>query len=117
MKISEQYIVINKKSVSASVDVLLMKDNKHYIVFSPSLELSSYGKNKKDAFKSFKTTFEIFIQYGIEKNTLKKDLQQLGWQSKTKRFSPSAFIRQDALDNLIGSTVLEKNAMELELTA
>lgn len=68
------------------------EDNIHYS-YSPALDLMSYGKTPEEALESWEVVIEEYIRYGLNKNTLVKDLESHGWNIKKsqKRFQPPTF--------------------------
>lgn len=62
--------------------ISFIDENGIYIVYSPHLDLSGYGKNEKEAQESFDINLEEFIDYTIKKKTLSNVLKKLGWQVK-----------------------------------
>jgi len=71
------------KSVNVNLGMYLFKEEKSYIVYCPALDLSAYGDSEEHAKKSFKDVFEITIKYMLDKNTMKDDLINHGWQIKS----------------------------------
>ena len=54
----EQITVFNKKII-----VAVFKENECFVVYSPYLDLSGYGKTKKEACKSFQIVFSETYNY------------------------------------------------------
>lgn len=80
-----------KHSVDIRLSLILFEDSENQIVFCPALDVSGYGKTEDEAFESFKVCLGEFFQYTFNKNTLRTELQQLGWKlrkSKTKPMIP-----------------------------
>jgi hypothetical protein len=69
-------------SVEANLPVLFFEDNGVSIVHCPALDLSGYGKTEDEARRSFEVVLEEFFDYTLEKSTLAKVLNKLGWNSK-----------------------------------
>jgi len=57
-------------------------ENNVHFIYSPHLDLTGYGKNLREAKKSFEIVFEDFIDYTLKKKTLGKVLTNLGWELK-----------------------------------
>ena len=57
----------------------IFKDGDYYVAYSPELEISTYAKSKKLVEERFKERLEIFIDSGLSKGTLHKNLTDLGW--------------------------------------
>lgn len=92
--------------------ISFIDENGIYIVYSPHLDLSGYGKNEKEAQESFDINLEEFIDYTIKKKTLSNVLKKLGWQVKKeyhklpqKVLSPSI---QDLLNRDYVAEIMDK---------
>ena len=70
------------KSLSVSLSMYLFKEDKSYILYCPALDLSAYGDTEDKAKDNFADIFGITIKYMLNKNTLKEDLLNHGWQIK-----------------------------------
>ena len=66
----------------------LFKEGESYIVYCPALDLSAYGDSEDHAKKSFADVFEMTIKYMLNKNTVKEDLINHGWQIKSLKRLP-----------------------------
>lgn len=73
------------KSVRVSLDMYLFKEDSSYIAYCPALDLSAYGDSEEHAKKSFEDIFAITIKYMLNKNTMKDDLINHGWQVKSMK--------------------------------
>jgi len=71
------------KSVNVSLGMYLFKEEESYIVYCPALDLSAYGNSEEHAKKSFEDVLSITIEYMLNKNTMKNDLINHGWQIKS----------------------------------
>ena len=74
-----QKIVRNKSLTDVELDVLMLKEDDYYVAYCPSLDLSAYGKNRKQALRSFEKNLDIFLDETSRKGTLEKVLLKLGW--------------------------------------
>jgi predicted RNase H-like HicB family nuclease len=78
----EQIILNDKKNlkkIKVRLSLVSFIEEKVYVVYCPSLDISGYGQTEKEALKSFETTLSLTFSYCIEHNTLQKLLQSLGW--------------------------------------
>ena len=71
------------KSVKVNLGMYLFKEGKSYIVYCPALDLSAYGDSEEHAKKSFEDVFSMTVKYMLNKNTVKEDLINHGWQIKS----------------------------------
>jgi len=81
---SKNIITENRNHISVGVIVLILKEDNLFVAYCPALELSSYGKTKKEAKENFNDALNIFIEETQKKGTLEKVLLSLGWTLKQK---------------------------------
>ncbi|WP_420580859.1 hypothetical protein [Reichenbachiella sp.] len=75
-----------KKGVyEVSMPLVEFKEDDHFIVFAPSLDLSGYGKSAQEAKESYLEALDEFMRYTANKGSLDKALTELGWQLKSKK--------------------------------
>lgn len=77
----------NMQSVLLKDDIFMCKlplyiflDDESYCVFCPPLDLIGYGEDEFEARKSFELNLEIFIDSGINENTIEEELISMGWR-------------------------------------
>ncbi|MEX0721642.1 MAG: hypothetical protein WD059_13300 [Balneolaceae bacterium] len=81
---SKNFINVENSNAEVSLDLIeFIEDNVH-LVYSPALDLTGYGDNKKEARTSFEVTLKEFLRYTIKNNTLDKELKRLGWKKQKK---------------------------------
>jgi len=70
--------------ISATVTVLFFRDKKTNSVIAdcPALDICTYGKNLEMAKKYFVEAFSLWKETVLKMGTLKKALQELGWECK-----------------------------------
>lgn len=68
--------------LKARIVLISFQESDNYIVYSPHLEVSGYGKTPDEAKKSFEESLAIFLDYTTKKKTLHKVLLSLGWVLK-----------------------------------
>ena len=71
------------KSISVNLGMYLFKEGKSFIVYCPAFDLSAYGDSEDQAKQSFSEIFQITLKYMLNKNTMKEDLINHGWQIKS----------------------------------
>lgn len=72
--------------------VIFMREKKHFIAYSPVLDLSTSGKTFKEAQKRFVKIAVIFFKEIINKGTINEVLESLGWQKAKKEWKPPVVI-------------------------
>ena len=65
-----------------NVVIFSFQDADNYIVYSPQLDVSGYGKTQKEALSSFDYCLAGFLDYTFKKETLYEELISLGWKLK-----------------------------------
>lgn len=109
---SENIITKNRDHISVGVSVFVLKEDDLFVAYCPALELSSYGKTKKEAKENFSDALKIFIEETQKKGTLEKMLLSLGWTLKQKpqvRYKPPLLTGKiNRLSNLITSDFTEQ---------
>jgi predicted RNase H-like HicB family nuclease len=83
--------VDGNKVFELQLSVLVFQEDKYFVAYCPSLNLSSYGNSIKDAKEAFDEAMQEYIEYGQENNTLHEDLIKNGWKvfENTKMQPPS----------------------------
>lgn len=71
--------------IKAGLELYVFAEGDMYIIYCPALDLSAYGRTEEEAKKEFTATFEIYINYGMNKKTLVKDLQKNGWKVRSAK--------------------------------
>ncbi len=77
-----------KKTVSATVTVMLYKQGDFIVAYCPALDLSSYAQSEEEAVVSFKEALDIFLEYCEENGTLEQNLVACGWQLRKGYYQP-----------------------------
>ena len=96
----------NKSKLQFKLPVLIFKEDKYFIAYSPVLDLSTSGKSYEEAKRRFNEVVKIFFQELIRKGTLEEALKNLGWQKINQRWQPPLVISQEYVS--ISSSTLEK---------
>jgi len=85
-------------NIKISISLLSFKENDNYIIYSPALDLSGYGKNLEEAKGSFSEALNEFCRYTINKGTFSEVLKDLGWNIKKKK---NTIYQQPYLDDML----------------
>ncbi|MEK7185421.1 MAG: hypothetical protein AAB726_02255 [Patescibacteria group bacterium] len=65
-----------------NLPVVITKQNKHFVAYTPALDISTSGKSEKDVKKRFVELVNIFLEEIIEKKTVDGVLYELGWEKE-----------------------------------
>lgn len=78
--------------ITVEVFVILFEEDGCQIAYCPALNIYGYGKTEKEARNSFEISIAEFFDYTINKKTLLKELESLGWRIKKRnKFTAPAF--------------------------
>lgn len=80
------------------LQISIIKQGKQYVAYSPALDISTSGKNLKEAQKRFSELINIFFEEIIEKDTLEDVLYDLGWVKVKRHWEPPQIVSQKSLD-------------------
>jgi hypothetical protein len=80
------------------LSLLKFKEDGIVFIYSPSLDLTGYGKDGRSAKRSFEIGMEEFVHYTTNKGTLEKELKRLGWKLGGSKRKPK--YEQPFLDEL-----------------
>ena len=81
-------ISFEQHKIEVSLDLITFKEDDTVIVYCPPLEVYGYGLDENEARESFKVSLSEFFRYCLNKNTLRQELQRLGWQLKKSKYKP-----------------------------
>jgi predicted RNase H-like HicB family nuclease len=70
----------NKKVHLVDIEILFIKEGDMIVAYCPALEVSSYGKDIKEAKAAFNEALEIFIEETEEKGSFERLLLRKGWK-------------------------------------
>ena len=72
--------------------VIVIKEAKHFVAYTPALELSTSGPTEEKARQRFGEVVQIFFEEVEEKGTLAEVLGELGWQKIDSSWTPPQVI-------------------------
>ena len=73
------------KNLSVSLPVVLTKHGKKIVVYSPALDISTVGKDLKDARRKFEELVPLFFEELAEGGTTDDVLSELGWEKQERK--------------------------------
>lgn len=79
---------MEKTKLTFVLPVLITKQNKRFVAYTPVLDLSTSGKTEKDVKKKFVEMVSIFLEELVEANTVDDVLSEFGWKKVQKKWSP-----------------------------
>jgi len=86
-----------KNNLSFNLPVIITKQNKHFVAFTPALDVSTSGKSEKQAKERFVELAHIFLEEIFEANTANEVLSELGWKKVQKKWNPPRVISSQSI--------------------
>ena len=88
-------------NVKANIVLISFKEEENYIIYSPHLEVTGYGKSEEEAMESFNHCLGVFLDYTVNKKTLHKELISLGWELKKGTIKDPKKINAPSISELL----------------
>lgn len=116
LKDHKDLVRINKNSIHLKIAIFTGKEGDYFVTISPSLNVSGYGKTKKEAMQSFGENIELFCAdlIALPKKRIEIELRKLGFireKFQLKNFSKIYVDENGVLKNFeegsIETSVLE----------
>ncbi len=82
--------------LNVQLPVSVLKEGKHFIAYTPALDLSTSGKTHEQAMKRFSEIVEIFFDELVKKGSMEEVLLNLGWEKIKKQWNPPSLISQES---------------------
>jgi hypothetical protein len=89
--------MLNNK-VSFSLPVLITKQNKRFVAYTPALDISTSGKTEKEVKERFVEIVNIFLEEIIEAKTADDVLTELGWKKIQKKWAPPKVVSSNFMN-------------------
>lgn len=80
------------------VSLIIFRENKHFIAYTPALDLSTSAESYDEVKNRFSEVVKIFLEELVERGTLKKVLSELGWKKVQKQWLPPTLIEHELAD-------------------
>ena len=77
--------------------VLITKQNKRFVAYTPALDISTSGKSEKDVKEQFVELARLFLEEIIEAKTADDVLLELGWKKVQKQWTPPQVISSQSI--------------------
>ena len=85
-----------KLKLNLQLPISIFREGKHFIAYTPVLDLSTSGKNYDEVKKRFKEAVSVFFEELVKKGTLDEVLESLGWQKIKKQWTPPFLVSQES---------------------
>lgn len=86
-----------RKNISWRLPVIITKQGKRLVAYSPALDLSTSGTSRKNVQDKFQEIVTIFFEEIAEMGTIDDVLSELGWKKINKQWNPPQVISSDFL--------------------
>jgi len=86
-----------KDILSFNLPVVITKQNKRFVAYTPALDISTSGKSEKEAKARFVELANIFLEEIIEEKTADDVLSELGWKKIQKKWTPPQIISSQSI--------------------
>ena len=70
----------DKAEIEVNLALLEFMEDDNFMIYSPALDVTGYGKTKEEAMRSFDISLKEFFRYTVNKSTIGKELIRLGWE-------------------------------------
>ena len=81
-----------------NLPVLITKQNKRFVAYTPALDISTSGKTEKEVRERFAEMARIFLEEIIEAKTVGDVLSELGWRKSDKQWTPPRLISSQSIN-------------------
>jgi len=82
--------------LKVKVPLFILREGKRFVAYTPALDLSTSGRDYKQAKERFNEIVNIFFQELIKKGTLEEVLRDLGWTRARAKWCPPVIISQES---------------------
>lgn len=79
-------------NMSYRLPVVITKQNKRFVAYTPALDLSTSGKSAREVKKKFAEISRLFFEEIVEAGTTREVLAELGWTRVGKMWEPPKVI-------------------------
>lgn len=82
---------------SFNLPVVITKQNKRFVAYTPALDISTSGKTPKQAKEKFVELVSLFFEEIVEAGTANDVLSELGWKKKQSKWMPPQVISSQSM--------------------
>lgn len=87
-----------KKYISYDLPVLITKQNRRFVAYTPALDISTSGKSEKEVKKRFVELANTFIEEIITAGTVNDVFAELGWHKVQRKWTPPQVISSQSIN-------------------
>lgn len=85
------------KNFSFSLPVVITKQGKRFVAYTPALDISTSGKSEKEVKLRFEELANIFFEEISEAGTINDVLSELGWKKEQKKWAPPQVVSSSSI--------------------
>jgi len=89
--------MFGSKTSVLNLPVVITKQNKRFVAYTPALDISTSGASEKEARKHFAELVSIFLEEIFEAKTADAVLTELGWKKVQKKWTPPKVISSEII--------------------
>jgi len=89
---------MKKLQLQVSLPVMVLKEGKRFVAYTPALDISTSGKTLQQAQKRFAELAMLFLEELVEMGTVNQVLSGLGWQKLNQQWTPPVVVSNDMQD-------------------
>ncbi len=87
-----------KVTVTTQIPIFYLKEDKHFICYTPAFDLVASGETLEEARKSFDISYQMIIEETVKDGTWEEMLQNYGWTKIRNRWSAPQVVGQESKD-------------------
>lgn len=88
---------MTNNNLSFKLPVIITKQGRRFVAFTPALDISTSGKSEKEAKVRFGELANIFLEEIVEAGTVNDVLTELGWTKAKTRWTPPQIISSNSI--------------------
>jgi predicted RNase H-like HicB family nuclease len=88
---------MSSKKPSYKLPVLITKQGRRFVAYTPALDISTSGKSEKEVKTRFEELAELFFEEIIAAGTIRDVLSELGWKKEQKKWTPPQVISSKSI--------------------
>ncbi len=85
------------KNFSFNLPLIITKQNKGFVAYTPSLDISTFGKTESEVKSRFIELANLFLEEIVNKQTVDDVLSELGWTKVQKKWTPPIVISSKSI--------------------
>ncbi len=85
------------KNLSFNLSVVVTKQGRRFVAYTPALDISTSGKTEKEAKARFVELANLFLEEITEAGTANEVLSELGWKKAQKQWAPPKIVSSKSI--------------------